>query len=53
MQVAPLYVNVLQEAKDPAYALHTVDGSTHPAPLVTQPVRKVLHSALVFSVLSA
>ena len=35
------------------YAVHKVAGSTHPAPLVTHPVKKVLQSALVVRVLAA
>ena len=53
VQAEPLYVNVLQVARVPAYDVHYVAGSTHPAPLVTQPDKKLLQSALVVIVFAA
>ena len=40
-------------ANVPVYAIHPADGSIHPAPLVTQPFKKVLQSALVVIVFAA
>lgn len=53
VQAIPLYEKVLHNAKPPLYEEHAVVGSTHPAPLVTHPVRKALQSELVVRVFAA
>ena len=53
VQAEPLYVNVLQVARVPEYNMQPWDGSTQPAPLVTQPGKKLLQSVLVVNVFAA
>ena len=52
-QALPFDANVLHVDNTPVYTVQAVEGSTHPAPLVTQPVKNVLHSALDFRVFAA
>ena len=53
VQALPFYVNVLHVDNTPVYTLQLAVLSTHPAPLVTQRVKNVLHSVLDLSVFAA
>lgn len=52
-QAIPPKTNALHYDRLPVYVLHPAEASTHPAPLVMHPAKKLLQSEVVVRVLGA